>query len=90
VISAEFPRLVLGMRAECLMMVAAVVLSQDLDKVAGQVADGPLADPEAMTGNRVTVTGTRREGDLLICLHDVRPAALILHRAHATCTPCGR
>jgi hypothetical protein len=31
-----------------------------------------------VTGSWVTVTGKRREGDLLICLHDASPAGVIM------------
>ena len=44
---------------------------------------------QRVTGRWVTVTGKRREGDLLICFYDVRPAELILHGAHAARTPRG-
>jgi hypothetical protein len=45
---------------------------------------------QRVTGRWVTVTGKRREGDLLICLHDATLAGVILHGAHAACTPRGR
>jgi hypothetical protein len=56
----------------------AVVLGQDLAEAAGPVRHGALAD--LATGDRswVTVTGKRREGDLLICLYDASPAEVIL------------
>ena len=44
---------------------------------------------QRVTGRWVTVTGKRREGDLLICLYDARPAGVILHDAHAARTPRG-
>jgi hypothetical protein len=43
---------------------------------------------QRVTGSWVTVTGKRREGDLLICLYDASPAgvtfALSLCRTHST------
>jgi hypothetical protein len=33
---------------------------------------------QRVTGSWVTVTGKRREGDLLICLYDASPAGVIL------------
>ena len=39
---------------------------------------------QRVTGSWVTVTGKRREGDLLICLYDARPVGVILPSAHAT------
>jgi hypothetical protein len=33
---------------------------------------------QRVTGSWVSVTGKRREGDLLICLHDASPAEVIL------------
>ena len=45
---------------------------------------------QRVTGSWVTVTGKRREGDLLICLYDARSAGVILHGAHAARTPRGR
>jgi hypothetical protein len=33
---------------------------------------------QRVTGSWVTVTGKRREDDLLICLYDARPAGVIL------------
>jgi hypothetical protein len=33
---------------------------------------------QRVTGSWVTVTGNRREGDLLICLYDARPAGVIM------------
>ena len=44
---------------------------------------------QRVTGSWVTVTGKRREGDLLICLYDARPAGVILHGAHTALTPRG-
>jgi hypothetical protein len=41
---------------------------------------------QRVTGSWVTVTGKRREGDLLICIYHARPARVILHRMHATRT----
>jgi hypothetical protein len=35
---------------------------------------------QRVTGSWVTVTGKRREGDLLICFNDARPAAVIVSR----------
>jgi hypothetical protein len=43
-----------------------------------------MADLVAVAGNWATVAGKRREGDLLICLCDARPAAPIMPHAHAT------
>jgi hypothetical protein len=45
---------------------------------------------QRVTGSWVTVTGKRRESDLLICLYGARPAGVILHRAHVARTPRGR
>ena len=51
----------------------AVVPGQDLGEVAGAVRDGTVADLAAGDRQMVTVTGKRREGDLLICLPDATP-----------------
>ena len=56
----------------------AVVLDQDLTEGAGPVRDGAVADLATVTGSLVTVTGKRREGDLLICIYDASPAGVIL------------
>ena len=45
---------------------------------------------QRVTGSWETVTGKRREGDLLICLYDATLAGVILHGAYATRTLCGR
>jgi hypothetical protein len=47
-------------------MGAAVVPGQDLTESAGLVGDGAVADLAADDRKLVTVTGKRREGDLLI------------------------
>ena len=44
---------------------------------------------QRVTGRWVTVTGKRREGDLLICSYDATPAGVILHGAHAARTTRG-
>jgi len=54
----------------------AVVLGQDLTEAAGPVRDGAVTD--LATGDWVTVTGKRREGDLLTCFYDASPAGVIL------------
>ena len=56
----------------------AVVLGQDLTEAAGPVRYGRWQISQRVTGSWVTVTGKRREGDLLICLHDASPAGVIL------------
>jgi hypothetical protein len=56
----------------------AVVLGQDLTEAAEPVRHGPVADLATGAGSWVTVTGKRREGDLLICLYDASPAGVIL------------
>ena len=38
---------------------------------------------QRVTGSWVTVTGKRREDELLICSYDARPAGVILYGAHA-------
>ena len=64
----------LGRDAERFGMGPAVVLGQDLTEAAGPVRHGTLADLAAGDRQPVTVTGKRRADDLLICLHDARPA----------------
>jgi hypothetical protein len=44
----------------------AVMLGQDLSEVAGPVGDGAVADLTAGDRQLRTITGKRREGDLLI------------------------
>jgi hypothetical protein len=39
-----------------------------------------------VTGSWVTVTGKRREGDLLIYLYDASPDGVTLHGARAACS----
>jgi hypothetical protein len=56
----------------------AVVPGQDLTQAAGPVRDGAVADLATVTGSWVTITGKRREGDLLICIHDASPAEVIM------------
>jgi hypothetical protein len=69
-------------------MGTAVMLGQDLTEAAGPVRHSALADLQRVTGSWVTVTGKRRESDLLICLHDASPSrsdlALGLRRTHST------
>ena len=67
-----------GRDAERFGMGPAVVLGQDLTEAAGPVRHGALADLATVTGSWVTVTGKRREGDSLICLHDASLAGVIL------------
>jgi hypothetical protein len=43
-----------------------------------------------VTGSLVTVTGKRREGDLLICIYDASPAGVIMPWACAARTPRGK
>src|ERR1017187_5342573 len=45
---------------------------------------------QRVTGSRVTVTGKRREGDLLICLYNASLAGVILPCACAAHSPRGR
>ena len=68
----------------------AVVLGQDFTESARTVRDGTVADLAAVTGRSATVTGKRREGDLLIYLDDARPAGVILPCACVARTPRGR
>jgi hypothetical protein len=44
---------------------------------------------QRVTGNWVTVTGKRREGDLLICFYDASSTGVILPSACAARTPRG-
>ena len=57
----------------------AVVLGQDLTEVAGPVGRGAVTGAwrRRVGGGWVTVSGKRREGDLLICLYDASPAGVI-------------
>ncbi len=57
-----------GREAERFGMGPAVVLGQDLAEVAGPVRDGAAADLAARDRQMMTVTGKRRECDLLISL----------------------
>jgi hypothetical protein len=66
------------------------VLGQDLGDGAGPVNDGAVADLAAGDRQLGNGHGKRREGDLLICIYDARPAGVIMPRAHATGTPRGR
>ena len=71
-------RRLLGRDAERFGIGPAVVPGHDLTEAAGPVRHGALADLAAVTGSRVTVTGKRREGGLLICLYDASPARVIV------------
>ncbi len=51
----------------------AVMLGQDLGEMAGRYAAVRWQIWQRVTGSWVTVTGKRREDDLLICLHDASP-----------------
>ena len=51
----------------------AVVLGQDLAEVPGRVGDGAVADLAARDRRWVTVTGKRRELELLITSDDASP-----------------
>jgi hypothetical protein len=66
------------------------VLGQDLTEAAGPVRHGALADLAAGDRELVTVTGKRREGDLLICFYDASPTVEILPCACAARTPRGK
>jgi hypothetical protein len=53
----------------------AVVPGQDLTQAAGRrYATVRWQIWQRVTGSWVTITGKRREGDLLICIHDASPA----------------
>src|ERR1700731_3746737 len=69
----------------------AVVLGQDLSEGAGPEATVRWQIWQRVTGSWVTVTGKRREGDLLICLYDASSPGVILPRGHgmhgAVCRP---
>jgi hypothetical protein len=78
-----------GCEAERFRMCPAVVPGQDLAEVAGRYATVRWQIWQRVTGSWVTVTGKWREGDLLICLYDARPAGMILHGAYAARTPRG-
>jgi hypothetical protein len=56
----------------------AVVPGQDLTQAAGPDATVRWQIWQRVTGSWVTVTGKRREGDLLICLYDASPAGVIM------------
>ena len=71
----------LGRETERFGMGPAVVLSEDLTEAAGPVRDGAWQIWQRVTGSWVTVTGKRREGDLLICIYDASPAGVIMPRA---------
>jgi hypothetical protein len=71
-------------------MGSAVVLGQDLTRLPGRYATVQWQIWQRVTGSWVTVTRKRREGDLLICLHDVSSAGVIFpelapHALHAAC-----
>ena len=59
-------QLLAGGEPERFGMGSAVVLGQDLAEVAGMVRHSAVADLERVTGSWVTVTGKRREGEVLI------------------------
>jgi|GEM_PF-3238966 hypothetical protein len=60
--------------AEHFGMGPAVVLGQDLTEAAGSHATVRWQISQRVTGSWVTVTGKRREGDLLIWLCGASPA----------------
>ena len=64
--NASSARRLLGREAERFGMGTAVVLSQNLTEAAGPVRDGAGQIWQRVTGSWLTVTGKRREGDLLI------------------------
>ncbi len=77
----------LGRQAERFRMGPAVVPGQDLMRLPGRYATVRWQIWQRVTGSWVTVTG-KREGDLLICLHDAKPrrsdlALLVPHALHA-------
>jgi hypothetical protein len=69
-------------------MGAAIVLGQDLSEAAGPVRTVCWQIWQRVTGSWVTVTGKRREGDLLIWLLSCQPGrsdrAMRLCRTHST------
>ena len=54
----------------------AVMLGQDPADVAWPVGEGAVAELAAVTGSWVTVTGKRRERDVLITSYDASPAGV--------------
>jgi hypothetical protein len=71
-------RRLLGREAERFRMGPAVVLGQDLTRLPGRYATVRWQIWQRVTGRWVTVTGKRREGDLLICPYGASPAGVIL------------
>jgi hypothetical protein len=68
----------LGRDAERFGMGPAVVLGRTSLRLPGRYATVRWQIWQRVTGSWVTVTGKRREGDLLICLYDASPAGVIL------------
>jgi hypothetical protein len=66
-----------------------VVLGQRLAEGAGPVDHGALADLAAVTESWATVTGKRRDDELLIWLYDASLAGVILSCAYAERAPRG-
>jgi hypothetical protein len=64
--------------AERFGMGPSVVLGQTSVRRPGRYATVRRQISQRVTGGWVTVTGKRREGDLLICLYDACPAGMIL------------